>query len=151
MSVFFYPPMAYYENLFSRTIRETWDYFKGNYQVIYIAKNNTLLGYGTIVRGGGRYRFCTSNDVILCNLWIQPEHRGKGLGYILVQGLLKCIDFSYENVYEFIQHDNVASINVALKNGFVKVFNAQCKGIFRNIIHDDNGSMGIYKLSKSSI
>ena len=50
---YFFIPMAYYEKLWTRKVRETMDYIRGNYHVYYIAKGNELIGYGTIVRGGG--------------------------------------------------------------------------------------------------
>ncbi len=82
---YFYKPMAYYERLFSRTVRETLDFLRGGYYLVYLAIDDHLVGYGTVVRGGGRYRFCTSKQRILCNIFIKEEERGKGYSNILVE------------------------------------------------------------------
>lgn len=142
---YFYTPMAYYENLFSRKIRETIDFLRGNYHVYYIAKDNNLIGYGTVVKGGGRYRFSSAKDIILCNFGIQPQYRGRGYSSILYQGLLEKMDLKYEKAFAFITHDNTPSIKSAQKNGFVKTANASRKGIVNFIVVDPNGYLGIYQ------
>lgn len=107
--------MAYYEKLFSRRIRETMDYIKGGYHVVYIARKDILLGYGIVVKGGGRYKFCTKRDNVICSLWVQPEFRGKGYLNTLLTVLSDKKIFPCNNFYEYIAHNNIASIKGAEK------------------------------------
>lgn len=107
--------MAYYEKLFSRRIRETMDYIKGGYHVVYIARKDILLGYGIVVKGGGRYKFCTKRDNVICSLWVQPEFRGKGYLNTLLTVLSDKKIFPCNSFYEYIAHNNIASIKGAEK------------------------------------
>ncbi len=142
---YFYTPMAYYEKLFTRCIRETLDYLRGGYAVIYMAEGDTLLGYGVVTRGGGRSRFCTPRDIVLGSLWVQPEARGRGLANTLIRGLSECCGFVYEAAYEYIRHDNLPSVKAAERNGFVKVANASHRGLLRSVVQDPKGHLGIYR------
>lgn len=142
---YFYTPMAPYERLFTRMIRETLDYCRGGYAVVYMARGNTLLGYGVVTRGGGRNRFCTRRDIVLGSLWVQPAARGQGLANILIHGLSEELGFSYQSAYEYIRHDNVPSILAAERNGFVKVANARHVGLLRSVVEAEDGHLGIYR------
>lgn len=146
---YFYTPMAYYEKLFSRMVRETIDFVRGNYNVVYMAKGEELVGYGVVTRGGGRNKFCTKNDIVLCSLWVQPEFRGNGYGNKLVYVLSSKLGITYENAYEYIPNNNTPSIKVAERNGFVKVGNAhrKSKGL-KSISMDEKGHLGIYIKNK---
>lgn len=137
--------MAYYEKLFSRRIRETMDYIKGGYHVVYIARKDILLGYGIVVKGGGRYKFCTKRDNVICSLWVQPEFRGKGYLNTLLTVLSDKKIFPCNNFYEYIAHSNIASIKGAEKNNFRKISNAEYVGIFHNVKTNSDGHLGIYK------
>ena len=53
----------------------------------------------------------------------------------------------YKNAYEFITHNNLPSIKVALANGFKKVANASRRGYLNYIEVDSKGPLGIYKKS----
>lgn len=141
---YFYQTMAGYETLVTRQLRETIDYVRGNYKVIYMGVGNILVGYGVITRGGGRNRFSTTRDIVLCSLYVKPECRGKGYGNTLVKVLSTGLGLNHCNVYEYIRHDNFPSIKVALTNGFVKSGNATYKGWLKSIVPSDDGTLGIY-------
>lgn len=141
---YFYTPMAYYEKLFSRTIRETLDYIRGKYNVIYLAKDDVLVGYGIVTRGGGRNKFATKYDVVFNSLYIVPEERGNGLGNLMINVFLHKLNIEYDTAYEYIRHDNIPSVKVAENNGFIKVSNAVRSGKLQNIIVSENGPIGIY-------
>lgn len=142
---YFYTPMAYYEKLFTRCIRETLDYLRGGHNVVYMARGDKLVGYGVVTRGGGRNRFCTGRDIVLGSLWVQPEARGQGLGNTLIRGLTDHCGFVYENAYEYIRHDNLPSVKAAEHNGFVKVANATHRGLLRSVFVAEDGHLGIYR------
>ncbi len=142
---YFYCPMAYYEKLFSRMVRETIDFVRGGYHVIYIAQNDRLVGYGIVTKGGGRNRFCTADDIVLNSLWVMPKARGNGFANLLYRVLTSELGVSYDKAYAYIRPDNQASIKAALRSGFVKVANASRKGILRSVVIDPNGRLGIYE------
>lgn len=142
---YFYTPMAHYEKLLSRTLRETLDYVRGNYKVVYMGIGDKLIGYGVITRGGGRNRFCTKQDLVLCSLFIRPEHRGHGYANTLVKVLSTGMGIKHQRVYEYIRHDNIPSIMVAQANGFLKISNASYRGLMKNVVKTQDGHLGIYE------
>ena len=144
---YFYKPIAYYEKLFTRSIRETIDYVRGKYRVIYMAKEDEIIGYGIVTRGGGRYKFCTRKDVVFNSLYIVPKERGNGYGKLLVGAFLKELGIQYDKAYEHIRDNNIASIKVAEQCGFVKVSSAKRVGLLQNIVSCDEGILGIYECS----
>ncbi len=149
---YFYTPMAYYENLKSRTVRETIDYFRGGYNVIYLAVDDKLIGYGTITRGGGRNKFCTKDDAVICNLWIQPDERGKGYGKKLDIILTRYAESHFKGkTYMYIHNENLPSKKAAEYAGFVKVANATRRGRFVNIVNCEKGNLEIYCKSKDQL
>ena len=137
---YYYTPMAYYEGLFSRIIRESFDYIRGGYRVFYFGEKDKLIGYVTIVKGGGRYRFCTSCDSVFCNLFILDAYRGKGYSSKLISLLSQQID---RKLYAFIRHDNYASIRCFERLGYTKVFNAEYK-LFHFVVLNAKGHLGVY-------
>lgn len=142
---YFYVPMAYYEKLFSRKIRETLDYIRGGYRVIYMARYDKIVGYGIVTKGGGRNKFATNKDVVFNSLYISPDERGKGLGNVLVGAFLRELGIKYDKAYEYIRNDNIPSVKAAEKNGFVKVSCAKRQGVLQNIVASDEGVLGIYE------
>lgn len=141
---YYYIPMAEYEQLLSHKIRQTINFISGS-SVIYIAKNNKLLGYGVVSRGGGRMKFSTKKDIVLGPLWIQPDVRGEGVGSKLIRALTSELGYKYEKAYEYISDSNLPSINAAKRNGFIKIGNAKQYGLLHSVVYDPNGSIGIYK------
>ncbi len=149
---YFPPPrMAPYEKLFTRCIRETLDYIRGKYHVIYCAVGDNLVGHATIVRGGGiRYGFCTKNDAVLVNLWIQENERGKGYASSLVGFVIEYAKtLEYENTYAFVRHDNQASKKSMINNGMELVYSACVKGCLHRFTISEDGEHGIYKKDNS--
>ena len=142
---YFYSTMAGYEKLMTRMLRETIDYLRGDYKVVYMGIDDSLVGYGVITRGGGRNRFCTKQDIVLCSLFVRSEMRGKGYAKTLVKVLSTGLGIKHRAVYAYIRHDNAPSIKANVGNGFVKVGNATTRGILKSIVPAENGRLGIYK------
>lgn len=142
---YFYCPMAYYETLLSRKIRETLDFVRGDYRVFYIARGDKMVGCCTIVKGGGRYRFCSKEDRVFCNLFIREDERKKGYSSLLVSFLTEYLQA--KNLCAFIRHNNTASIKCFLKLGYVKVADASYNR-FHVVSVNPKGHLGIYSLHK---
>lgn len=145
---YFYTRMAPYENLFSRLIRESIDFFRGKYYPVYQVVEGEIVAYATVVRGGGRYTFCGSNDIVICNVWVNPAYRGKGLSSKLIKAITQHCNLFFSVSYAFIRHDNLASIKCFEANGYHKVLNATTSGILHRVIEDSDGRLGVYKYTK---
>ena len=116
-----------------------------------MAIDNDIIGYGIVTRGGGRNKFCTRKDIVLCSLWISPLFRGNGYANTLVKTLISELNIQYEKAYEYIRHDNIPSVKVALANGFIKVGNATHKGILKSIVCSEIGHLGIYQFQYKAV
>lgn len=147
---YFYLPMAYYEKLPTRMLRETIDYVRGNYAVIYAFRDQTPVGYGVVTRGGARNRFCTKADAVLCSIWVQPDERGKGYSKPLIRVLAKFASASARDVYEYINLNNIPSIRAAEAAGLRLSGKARHRGLLQSIVSDENGTHGIYRLRRES-
>lgn len=141
---YFYIPMAEYEGLRSRMIRETIDLLRGRYRVIYMAMGDQIIGYGIITRGGGRNRFCTRRDAVLCSLYVDPSQRGKGCGRTLVRVLSQLAGVWAKGLYEYVKPDNLPSVRAAEANGFRKIGTAAFFGRLKLIKPDPQGPLHIY-------
>ncbi len=149
---YFYTYMAYYEKLPRRFLRETLDFIRCKYKVIYMEVNGKLAGYGTIVRGGGaRYTFSSGQDAVICNVWIEPEFRGKGLSNHLVSFLLNYAKkYVLGDIYSYIHKDNLASQAIFTKLGFTKISTATRVSKIHKIVKSEKGKLGIYVYTKST-
>ena len=147
---YFYTPMAYYEKLLTRQIRETIDYVRGNYSVIYMFRGDTPVGYGVITRGGARNRFCTKEDAVLCSIWIQPEERGKGYSKPLIRTLAKYAAQNARDIYEYINFKNIPSIRAAEACGLRLAGQAVHGGLLQTVVPVEKGTHGIYRLERES-
>lgn len=143
--------MAEYEKNLSHKIRITLSYLRGGYRIFYLARNKTIVASGTIEKGGGRYKFCSNEDLILCSLWVAENSRGKGIGRLLVKSLIKIAENDCKgDIYEYIHPNNIASITLALDNGFIKKGSAKTIGLFKKMVETDNGTMDIYRKPRLS-
>lgn len=142
---YFYTPMAPYESLLSRMVRESLDYIRGGYTPIYQFEGDRPVGYATIVKGGGKYKFCSPDDIVICNVWVDELHRGKGLSRKLISAIISNCGLTYKNAYAFIRHNNPASIKCFEKNDFRKIGNCTKIGLLHKYVECAEGSLGIYK------
>ena len=110
-----------------------------------MAVEDQLRGYGIITRGGGRNRFCTRADAVLCSLYVVPSQRGKGYANVLVRVLSEIAAEYAEGIFEYIKPDNIPSVKAAEANGLQKMGNAAFFGRLKLIKRDPAGPLVIYK------
>ena len=143
---YFYMPMNPYEKRLTCKIHRTIDYIRGGYKIIYIAREEKLLGYGLILKGGGLNTFSKTKDVVFTSLYISPDERKNGYGNLLIEFLCSESEKAKCNkIYECIRSDNVPSIKAAERNGFVKISNANRTGLLKRFVIDSKGNYGIYE------
>lgn len=97
-----------------RRLRFVLEWMKG-YKVYYLVMNDEVVAYSVVSRGGGRYSFATKEDIVV------EEHRGNRYSEILVSELLHNEKIKYRYAWDWIRHDNIASLRCADRAGFVKV------------------------------
>ncbi len=117
---YFYTTISPHENKLPRKIRETLDYIRGGYKVLYLFEEEKPVAYLTLVKGGGRYSFSKKTDMILCNVWVDVSSRGKGIASLIYKAATTLIDLHCDYIYAFIRDSNIPSIKAAMKNGFKK-------------------------------
>ena len=85
------------------------------YQIYYAFDNDEIVGFVVVCRGGARLERSTDKDIILGPINICKEKRGCGYGTRLIHAVLKDMDLHWDNAYEFIHEENIASIRSAEK------------------------------------
>lgn len=92
-----------------------------------------------------RYTFARRGDVLIGPYFILPEKRGQGLAAMLVTVCLKAELSENGKAWEFIQHNNIASIRTAEKVGFE--YYSECRySRYLRILSSVNDAAGHEKL-----
>lgn len=137
-----HPP---YERRVVHQIRMMLEYLRGGYSVFYIACQGVILGHLVVARGGRRLAVSTPEDIVIGPVFVSPSQRGNGLGTTGIRVVLEELGLKYRYAYEFIKHDNIASIRTVEKNGYVFVERARERGLMKNMITSPNGDYVIYR------
>ena len=123
----------------------------GGYVVYYSkTESNKIVGYCVVSRGGGRLKISSRRDIVIGPIRIDSNVRNKGYASRLIHSILHDFGIDYEKAYEFIHNGNIASIKVAEKNGFCKIFEAEERGITRVLVQSDNGAYGVWCYEKDA-
>ena len=137
-----HPP---YERRAIHQIRMMTEYLRGGYQVIYMVRGGEVLGHLVVARGGRRLAVSTPEDIVVGPIFVAPRLRGQGLGTIGIRVVLNALGLKYRYAYEFIKHDNIASIRTVEKNGYVFVERARESGPMKNLIACPDGDFVVYR------
>lgn len=129
-------------------IRMTREMIFAKYQVIYMRKNDKIVGHLVVSRGGTRIAESTKDDIVIGPIWITPSQRGKGLGSKGINDVLHNLGFSYKYAYEYIEDTNVASIRTVEKNGFSSLGKCKEYGILKTIKPCESGNIILYRIKE---
>ena len=129
---------------FSHAVRMCLEYIQAGYEIIYMKSENKILGYIVSVNGGSRLRCSKSDDIVLGPIYIQAEHRGKGIGTRGIHAVLTQLGIPFHYCYEYIKPSNFASIKTVEKNGFEKIGYGNETGFTKRIHLNQNGGGGTY-------
>ena len=128
-------------------IRFLIDYCYG-YEVFYIKKQDTYIGYCTLTSGKNpRYWFANGDDIIIGPYYVDEKYRGQGFCRSMVQASLYATASEWNNAYLYIKNTNMPSIKVALSIGAEWVFNVH-NTVTRKLVKDDAGEYGVYRVSR---
>ena len=116
------------------------------YEVIYGEIDNRPFGHIVIDYNANKFSGMKSHDVIIGPKWVVPSQRGKGYGTELLGIVLNEMEINYNNAYEIISENNIASIKCAEKNGY-SFFSCAKKNRFGRFELCSNSSWRIYKKS----
>lgn len=103
---------------FKRWIRMLLEFIQGGYKVYYMMKNDDVLAYCLVAKGGRRLKCTTKKDIVLGPYFVMPNKRGQGLSKILIDIILNKLEIEYESAYDYIHKDNIPSIRASIAVGF---------------------------------
>lgn len=126
-------------------IRMTRELLKNKYQVIYMIKENKVLGHLVVARGGSRIEMSKKDDIVIGPVWVIPSERSYGYASNGIHFILDEMGIDYNFAYEFIEKDNKPSIRTVEKNGFEFVADCNEYGLFKVIRPCINGHLKVYR------
>lgn len=121
------------------------------YKVYYMFEGCTLLGFCVVHLCGGRYRFISSNSVMIGPYVVLKEYRGNGLGKIMLSTIVNKV-LNYQCLYAYIHNDNIPSINTCEFIGMNAISGLKINHYTHRIsLADiDNSEFKLYKMEISN-
>ena len=138
------------QHSFSTMLRYVLDYLrKGHYYIYYLEYKGTIIGECMVKPGGGRFKFSKASDIMIGGpYYVIPEYRGRGLSEVLIRKSLENCSYPWNNAYDYIKKDNLASIRVTEKCGFRKIAEINIDRITHTVkMAENNGRFAVYQLS----
>lgn len=126
-----------------RMIREL---YKSQYQVVYMMKNDAVIGHLVVGRGGSRIAMSTKHDIVIGPIWVVPSQRSNGYASMGISFVLHKLNVDYDYAYEYIEKSNTPSIRTVQKNGFEFVDECNEYGLFRVIRPCKDGHLNVYRI-----
>lgn len=149
----FKPLLYYFEKMYLvRRIRFLLEYIhREHYKVYYLLVNSEFVGHCVVAPGGRRLSSSTRNDIVIGPYYVKEQYRGKGYSKILIELSLKYCSFSYEYAYDWIEKNNLPSINASLSNNFKKVGELNVVGLRRKLVLVENGENNVYRFNRGEV
>ncbi len=123
---------------FLRKIRFLLSLFYG-YKIYYLLKDTIIIGYCFVFDGTNpRYKFADKNDIIVGPYYIKENYRGNNLSSFLLDIVLKKSGLKYENAYDYIHVNNIASKKTSEKVGFIPYKSIAISKYLRRILFVEN-------------
>ena len=127
-------------------IRMLRELYKSKYQVIYMMKNDSVVGHLVVGRGGSRIAMSTKNDIVIGPIWVIPSQRSHGYASKGIHFILHEMGLDYEYAYEYIEKVNTPSIRTVQKNGFEFIDRCDEYGLFKTIRPCVDGHLNVYRI-----
>ena len=135
-----------YFSRFIHRLRMMREIYKSNYRVVYMKKEDKIVGHLVVGRGGSRIEMSTEWDIIIGPIWIIPECRSLGYASQGIRFVLNNMGLEYQFAYEYIEKENIASIRTVEKNGFEFVDECDEYGVFKVIRPLRGGHLRVYRV-----
>ncbi len=116
-----------------------WFFFtKGQYRIIYVKKDNTIIHYTHILPKFFKFPFMGSNDLEIGPSWTDEQYRGKGIFPAVMAYAFGYFKEEKRTFHAFAHIDNIPSQKAILKVGFSKWMNGY-----------KTEKLGIYRIEKN--
>lgn len=117
----------------------------GGYKILYMMDKENIASYLVYSRCGGlKIKGSTKKDILTIFVTTHPDYRGKGLAKKIGKKMSDGIGLEYNKAYKSILDTNVASIKVALADGYRLECKIKKSKILRTISSCDNSDWGLY-------
>jgi len=128
-----------------RRVRFFIEYIYG-YNVYYLKKENTFIGYCTITSGRNpRFWFANKKDIIIGPYFILEKQRGNGYAKKMVSTIINFCETNWQNGYVIIKKNNIPSISVTEMVDGELMFYVH-NNVVKKLIRKESGEYGIYKI-----
>lgn len=119
------------------------------YEVVYLRKDERIIGHLVVSRGGTRIVMSNKEDIVIGPIWIVPKERGKGIASKAIGNVLHSMGYEYTYAYEYIESDNIASIRTVEKNDFEFVSYCSEYGLLKTIKKNENGKICVFRYEEN--
>lgn len=135
-----------------RFIRFLFELHKG-YTVYYLEKDENIVAYSVVSKGGGRYHFAENSDIVVGPYFVLEEYRGNHYSEILVSEILNHIETDYRYAFDWVKKTNEPSLKCSDRVGFRIVNTADIIPPLRKIVvrNNDSGEYYILRMKKPSL
>lgn len=121
-------------------------FFYGGYTVYYLKEEGVtvascIVSYGRNVR----YFFAGDKDIIVGPYFVDEKHRGRGLAKKIIRMVLENTAVYYENAWDYICEENIASIKATEALDFSFVMRIGISELTHRMSKDDKGKYLVYK------
>ena len=147
---------GYAEDFEKRTCRQ-WirmfiEWVWGGYSIYYASRDDSIVGYITVARGGRRITLSSKKDIVLGPYYTLKEMRGQGIASSMIETVLHDLGLKYESAFCYIKKTNVASLKASAKCGFFHASEAEIRGALRKLypVNSGKGSFYIMKYDKGN-
>lgn len=139
---------GYTEDSEKRTRRQ-WvrmfiEWMWGGYSIYYAARDNSIVGYITVARGGRRITLSNKKDIVLGPYYTLEAMRGQGIASSMIETALHYLGLKYERAFCYIKKTNVASLKASAKSGFSHASEAEICGPLRKLYPVNLGKGSFY-------
>jgi len=111
---------------------------KGQYRIIYVKKDNTIIHYTHILPKFFKFPFMNSKDLEIGPSWTDELYRGKEIFPAVIAYTVQYFKEEKRTFYAFAHIDNIPSQKAILKVGFSKWMNGY-----------KTEKLGIYRIEKN--
>ena len=132
----------YQEMYLKKTVRFILSMIRGSV-IIYMKKDDEIVGYCLLEPGEGRYPDISGNDVVISPYVIKEDQRGKGYGTVLLSAV-KDIIHNEKKIYAMVKKDNIPSVRAMEKAGYSKIAFADIHGFLRRYSFNSSDESKFY-------
>lgn len=93
----------------------------GDYSILLISDSGTLVHRSGIYPKYFRFPFMADDDLQISDTWTHGEYQNRGLATLAIKWILQLCSKPGRHFWYVVEQDNLASIRVIEKSGFIKI------------------------------